>query len=82
MTKRTLSASQLMVIVDTLHRSLRVANYSGIYDEKTRQETMEDVVKILDGITLNVVEEPFNPLSFDANKFAEDFTKGWYGDEK
>jgi hypothetical protein len=61
-----------MVIVDTLHRSLRVANYSGIYDEKTRQETMEDVVKILDGITLNVVEGPSNHL-----KFAEDFTSSW-----
>jgi hypothetical protein len=60
MTKRTLSASQLMVIVDCLHRSLRVANYSGTYDEKTRQETMEDVVKILDGITLNVVEDKLN----------------------
>jgi hypothetical protein len=60
MTKKTLSASQLMVIVDTLHRSLRVANYSGTYDKKTRQETMEDVVKILDGITLNVVEDKLN----------------------
>jgi hypothetical protein len=29
MIKRTLTASQLMVIVDCLHRSLRVANYSG-----------------------------------------------------
>jgi hypothetical protein len=69
--KKTLSASQLMVIVDCLHRSLRIANF-GTYDEKTRQETMEDVVKILDGITLNVVEEPFNSL-----KFAEDFTSSW-----
>jgi hypothetical protein len=77
MTKKSLTASQLMVIVDCLHRSLRVANYSGIYDEKTRQETMEDVVKILDGITLNVVEEPFNSL-----KFAEDFTSSWKGEEK
>jgi hypothetical protein len=65
MIKRTLSASQLMVIVDCLHHSLRVANYSGTYDEKTRQETMEDVVKILDGITLNVVEDKLN-------KFAEE----------
>ena len=59
MTKRTLSASQLMVIVDCLHRSLRIANF-GTYHEKTRQETMEDVVKILDGITLNVVENKLN----------------------
>jgi len=58
-TKKSLTASQLMVIVDTLHRSLRIANF-GTYDEKTRQETMEDVVKILDGITLNVVEDKLN----------------------
>jgi hypothetical protein len=38
---------------------------------------MEDVVKILDGITLNVVEEPFNSL-----KFAEDFTSSWKGEEE
>jgi hypothetical protein len=72
MSAAKLTASQLMVIVDTLYRSLRVANYSGMYDEKTRQETLEDVVKILDGVRLSVVEEPFNPLSF-----AEDFTSSW-----
>jgi hypothetical protein len=65
-----LTASQLMVIVDCLYRSLRVANYSGIYDEKTRQETMEDVVKILDSIQLNVAEDSLNPLGkFDLGKF-------------
>jgi hypothetical protein len=52
-----LTASQLMVIIEVLYRSLRVANYSGMYDEKTRQETLEDVVKILDSVRLNVIEE-------------------------
>jgi hypothetical protein len=41
-----------------------------MYDEKTRQETMEDVVKILDSIQLNVAEDSLNPLGkFDLGKF-------------
>ena len=71
-----LTASQLMVIVDTLYRSLRVANF-GTYDEKTRQETMEDVVKILHGIRLDVVAEN---STFDVKKPVEEYQWNETGD--
>jgi hypothetical protein len=41
-----------------------------MYDEKTRRETLEDVVKILDGVQLNVAEDSLNSLGkFDLGKF-------------
>lgn len=49
-----LNSADLMVIVDTLHRSLNVAGYSK-WTKETREHIMEKVIVIMEEMTAEVV---------------------------
>jgi hypothetical protein len=61
MTKNTLSACDLMVITDCLHRSLRVVGYSK-WTEETRERTMEKVILIMEQMNAEVVCGDVEPI--------------------
>jgi hypothetical protein len=61
MTKNTLSACDLMVIVDCLHRSLNVVGHSK-WTKETRELTMEKVIVIMENMNAEVVCGDVEPI--------------------
>lgn len=59
--KNTLSACDLMVIVDCLHRSLNVVGNS-IWTKETRELTMEKVIVIMENMNAEVVCGDVEPI--------------------
>lgn len=56
MTKTTLSAADLMVICDTLYKSLTVVGLSN-WAKETRELTMEKVIVIMENMEADVVHK-------------------------
>ena len=61
MTKTTLSAADLMVITDCLHRSLNVVGHSK-WTKETRELTMEKVIVIMEQMNAEVVGGDVEPI--------------------
>jgi hypothetical protein len=61
MTKTTLSAADLMVITDCLHRSLNVVGHSK-WTKETRELTMEKVIVIMENMNAEVVCGDVEPI--------------------
>jgi len=61
MTKTTLSAADLMVIVDCLHRSLNIVGNSK-WTKETRELTMEKVIVIMENMNAEVVCGDVEPI--------------------
>ena len=61
MTKSTLSAADLMVICDTLYRSLNVAGFSN-WAKETRELTMEKVIVIMENMEAGVACGDVEPI--------------------
>jgi hypothetical protein len=59
--KNTLSACDLMVIVDCLHRSLNVVGHSK-WTKETRELTMEKVIVIMENMNAEVVGGDVEPI--------------------
>jgi hypothetical protein len=62
MTKNTLCACDLMVIVDTLNHSLRIGNYGGGFTPETREQTMKVVIDIMANMNAEVVCGDVEPI--------------------
>ena len=61
MSKTTLSAADLMVITDCLHRSLNVVGHSK-WTKETRELTMEKVIVIMENMNAEVVGGDVEPI--------------------
>jgi hypothetical protein len=61
MSKTTLSAADLMVITDCLHRSLNVVGHSK-WAKETRELTMEKVIVIMENMNAEVVGGDVEPI--------------------
>ena len=59
--KQTITAAELMVIVDCLNRSLRVLNYEGFATE-TRERLRNKILRIMDDIEADVVHMDVKPI--------------------
>ena len=59
--KQTITAAELMVIVDCLNQSLRVLNYEGFTTE-TRERLRNKILRIMDDIEADVVHRDVEPI--------------------
>lgn len=55
-----LTAAELMVIVDTLSHSLRIANYDG-FAKESRQTVMQKVIDIMSYIDIDITATKVEP---------------------
>jgi hypothetical protein len=61
-----LNAADLMVIVDTLHRSLNVVGHSK-WKQETRERTMEKIIAIMESMSAEVVCGEVEPVIIDGD---------------
>ena len=57
-----LNAADLMVIVDTLYRSLQIGGFGSSFKRETRQQVMEVVIEIMHTIEVEIVYGKVEPV--------------------
>lgn len=62
-----LSARQLCVIHDTLHQSLRFANWGGIYTHESREQVRDAIGEIMNEIKVEILTGTPSPDSISAD---------------
>ncbi len=57
-----LNAADLMVIVDTLYRSLQIGGFGSSFQRETRQQVMEVVIEIMHTMNVEIVYGKVEPV--------------------